>query len=72
MSAVLNAASATSRAHGRLWGAARAVVILGGTEESIVNLSAALDALELAEAELSEALASRPDAWPARGWRIAS
>jgi hypothetical protein len=47
-------------------------VILGGTEESIVNLSAALDALELAEAELSEALASRPDAWPARGWRIAS
>jgi hypothetical protein len=72
MSAVLNAASATSRAHGRLWGAAQVVAMENGTLESIELLRSALAAVAVAEAELSEALASRPDAWPARGWRIAS
>jgi hypothetical protein len=72
MSAVLDAASATSRAHGRLWGAAKLVVADPWSVTAMVMLADAVDALELAEAELSEALASRPDAWPARGWRIAS
>jgi hypothetical protein len=64
VSAVLDAASATSRAHGRLWGAARAVVVLEGAGLSITNLARALDAVEEAEAELAEALASRPPVEP--------
>jgi hypothetical protein len=71
VSAVLDAASATSRAHGRLWGAAKLVVDYNDPS-SLKLLRDALEALEVAEAELSEALASRPDAWPERGWRIAS
>jgi hypothetical protein len=57
VSAVLDAASAASRAHGRLWGAAR--VVCAGHVAGMQALRRALADVDKAEAELSEALELR-------------